>query len=411
MGDMNTEKTRIAYLIHTFPLYSTTFITNEIDEMRRQGAVLNLFAVQCPGPSEYPDNFRRFYDETTYLFPIKLFKFVTRIIEAIIKRPILFIRTFYEAITWGTLSFKDRTRTIMHFIEALYFYPDLARAGYHHLHVHFLSGGASIALFLNRLYGINYSLTAHGTDIFVEKVLLREKISHSKFTRVGTEYNRKYLYALFPEGCKTSIEVIPFGIDINAIPKPAGRSVQNSGIRLLNVGRLTWQKAQDLLLEACAVLKNEKIEFSLVIVGEGELRPLLEKKIDKLGLSGNVSMPGKMSESHVLKEYHSADIFILSSVSEGFGVVLLEAMASGLAVIAPSLNGIPEIIEDGVNGRLFTPGSVNELALIIKELAEDSEKRMRFAEAGFRKVKESFQLSDSVSRFYQTLTDKIGMAC
>lgn len=405
----NTEKKRIAYLIHTFPLYSTTFITNEIDQMRRQGAVLKLFAVQPPKPGDYPDDFKRFYDETVYLFPLKPLKIVSRCLSAIIGRPFSFLKTLYEALTWGDLLPKDRIRTLIHLIEALCFYPDFARAGCHHLHVHFLSGGASIALFLNRLYGINYSLTAHGTDIFVEKVLLSEKVRHSKFTRVGTEYNRKYLSGLLPEGCEATVEVIPFGIDVSAMSGTASEPVNNSGIRLLNVGRLTWQKAQDLLLESCAILKKEDIEFSLVIVGEGELRPFLEKKTAELGLSECVTMRGHLSEFEALKEYRSADIFVLSSVSEGFGIVLLEAMANGLAVIAPSLNGIPEIIEDGVNGRLFVPGSARELAQIIKELAQDQVKRMRFADAGFRKVKESYQLTDSVSLFHKSLMDKTGM--
>lgn len=401
MENMTTRNAAIAYLIHTFPVYSTTFISYEIDELRKQGVQLRLFGVQPPGPGDYPEEFRRFFDEMTYIFPMSYFRLFSSNAVAFLQKPFKYLKALAFALMCGKLSFKDRLRTLFHFFEAVYLYPELRSAGCLYLHVHFLSGSASIALFLNKLYGTKYSLTAHGTDIFVEKVLLAEKISNAEFTRVGTEYNRRYLSALFPEGVDVSIYVIPFGIDLKKFKTRKPGPFPN--LRLLNVGRLTWQKAQDTLLKACARLREEQVDFHLTIVGDGELRAELERLKDSLGLSSCVSMPGKMTEQQVVEQYRSSDIFILSSVSEGFGIVLLEAMASGLAVIAPAIKGIPEIINDGVDGLLFKPGSIRDLKDAIMELAADPEKRARLAKAAYSKVTERFQLKDSINGFHSVL--------
>lgn len=392
----------VAYLIHTFPIYSTTFISNEVDELRRQGVKLKLFAVQPPGPTDYPQEMRRFFDETTYIFPVSFLKMMVRHANAFFFKPVTYLKTLWGALTWGELSTKDRVRTFYHFMEAIYFYPDLQASGCRKFHIHFLCGTASIALFLRKLYGLRYSLTAHGTDIFVENVLLKEKISNAEMTRVGTEYNRLYLSRLFPAHACPPIYAIPFGIETNKIScvvhkPPTGR------LRLLHVGRLAWEKNQDLLMEACVWLHRDRTDFHLTIIGEGPLRRELEKKRNTLGLTSIVTFRGALAQDQVFDAYGEADLFVLSSVTEGFGMVLVEAMAAGLPVIAPNLNGIPEIVDDGITGRLFQLGSVADLARVLRELADDPDQRKRLGRMGLRKAMEHYQLSQTVARFYETL--------
>src|SRR5262249_37140029 len=153
---------------------------------------------------------------------------------------------------------------------------------------------------------------AHGTDIFVEKVLLSEKIARALFVRVGTAYNRSYLVRIGPHRAP-DIRVMPFGVDVAAMaPAPAAMRPHRD-LRLLSVGRLVWQKAQHLLLEACALLRREGTNLHLVIVGEGDERAALESRRAALGLEGVVDLPGAMPEGRILEEYHRADLFVLSS--------------------------------------------------------------------------------------------------
>ena len=409
----------IGYLIHSFPLFSSTFVNDEVDEMRKQGAELALFAVQRPRSQEYPPSFERFYRETTYVFPIRYSLFFGRHLQAILQRP----RAYFTCLAWiltkFDLGFKNRLRTLFHFAEAIYLYPEIRSRGCQHLHVHFLLGGASIAVFLNRIYGLSYSLTAHGSDIFVDRVLQKEKLEYARFTRLATEYNANFLRPLLSESKRASLHIIPFGIDQNKIPSKnqtvatfpesitgtlaSQEKHLSKPLRLLAVGRLIWQKAQHLLLEACAELDRRGLDFHLRLIGEGPLRSALEEQIRSLKLENKITMVGAMPSDAVWQEYMNADLFILSSISEGSPFVIMEAMGCGLPVIAPALHGIPEMIRDGVDGRLFKTGSAEALTKAMAELFENASLRKSLGFSAEISVKEKFDQSQSVSSFYQLL--------
>lgn len=394
----------IAYLIHSFPQFSTTFVNDEIDEMRRQGCGLALFAVQRPGPEEYPPAFQRFFDETTYVFPIGKIRFLTRHLGAFATRPGAYAATLAWILARPGQTFRDRLRSLFHFGEAVYLYPELRARGCRHVHVHFLFGGAAIALFLNRMYAMSYSLTAHGSDIFLEKALQAEKLAYSRYTRVATEYNAAYLRPQIGEAHKGSLEVIPFGIDSSGLPPHEAPAPADGSqpIRVLAVGRLIWQKAHALLLQACAAARDQGIVFHLRLVGEGPLRVETEERIRALHLENRVTLVGAIPREQVWAEYRKADVFVLSSVSEGSPFVILEAMAAGLPVIAPALHGIPEMIRDGHDGLLFRTGSAESLAEKFTRLLGDAALRQRLGRAAEASAKH-FDHSVSVGRFRASL--------
>ncbi len=395
----------IAYLIHSFPLYSSTFINDEVDELRKQGAKIDLFAVQRPSAKEFPKAFTRFYQETTYIFPINYSLLIGRHLKAFLEQPFKFTKCLLWILTNSDLKFKQRLRTIFHFAEAIYLYPIFRKNGYRHLHVHFLFGGATIALVLNKIYGLSYSLTAHGSDIFIDKVLQKEKLAHAQFTRLATEYNAAFLRKILPISNHPTLHIIPFGIDLLNIPPAQNKEnpTLNSPLQLLTVGRLIWQKAQHLLLEACAELMQEGFDFHLRIIGEGPLRIALEQQIKTLQLEEYVTLVGAIPSQEVWLEYKKADIFILSSVSEGSPFVIMEAMACGLAVIAPELHGIPEMIRNGVDGQLFNTGSAEHLKSIMTDLMKSPTLRQALGKAAEISVRENFEQCASVARFYQLL--------
>lgn len=397
-----------AYLIHSFPLYSSTFVNDEIDEMRRQGAKLALFSVQRPGKGEYPEAFGRFARETAYVFPIDPARMFRRHLEALLRKPAAYCGCLGWILVKPDLGIKKRLRSLFHFAEAVYLYPDLRARGCGHVHVHFLLGGASIALFLNRLYGLSYSLTAHGSDIFVDRVLQKEKLTYARFTRLATEYNAAFLRKLVPEKVRATLHVIPFGIDRGNIPPkgeagPASARAPDAPVRILAVGRLIWQKAQHLLLEACAQAQSGGFRFHLRIIGAGPLQADLEARIRSLGLEKQVTLAGAMDSKAVWSEYRNADVFVLSSVSEGSPFVIMEAMACGLPVIAPALHGIPEMIRDGADGRLFRTGSAESLGEALMALLGDPGERERLGRAAEASAAERFDQRRAVAAFHDLL--------
>jgi len=141
-------------------------------------------------------------------------------------------------------------------------------------------------------------------------------------------------------------------------------------IRLIGtVGRMTAVKNQRLLIEALYLLRSKGTEAHLAIIGEGELREKLGAYAGDLGVSEYVSL---VKETRNIAEFYGAlDVFCLSSDSEGIPLTLLEAMAAGVPVVSTEVGGIPEVIEDGVNGCLVPPGAPESLAKRVDEILGD----------------------------------------
>ena len=131
----------------------------------------------------------------------------------------------------------------------------------------------------------------------------------------------------------------------------------------------------------------------LRLVGDGPDRPALETQAAKLGLGDHVAFLGRMTEADTLAEIARSDILVLPSFMEGLPIVLMEAMALGVPVVATRVAGIPELVEDGLGGLLFTPSRWDELAACIERLLTDRSLRDSFAEHGKRKVADEFDVT------------------
>jgi len=169
---------------------------------------------------------------------------------------------------------------------------------------------------------------------------------------------------------------------VSVIPNPVARidarDHANRPRVVVGMGRLVRIKGFDLLMEAFAMVKDRHPEWGLVVYGEGPLRGELEDLRDRFGLQGRCAFPGLAQDA--FEVFQNTGLFVLSSRSEGFGNVLLEAMACGLAVVAfdcPS--GPREIIRDGEDGILVPRDDVSALAMALERLLSDDEERERLA--------------------------------
>lgn len=160
---------------------------------------------------------------------------------------------------------------------------------------------------------------------------------------------------------------------------------------LVNVGALVDHKGQRYLIDAMALVQRRIPDAHLVIFGEGELRPHLERQVRERHLDKHVQLPGFRAD--VMQLVKSADLFVMSSVTEGLGSTVLDAMAAGLAVVGTRAGGIPEAIVDGVTGVLVAPADAQGLADEIVRLLEDAPLRQRMGQAGLARVREHFGVS------------------
>jgi glycosyltransferase involved in cell wall biosynthesis len=169
-----------------------------------------------------------------------------------------------------------------------------------------------------------------------------------------------------------------------------------------NVAALVPHKGQRHLIEAAALVVRQVPDARFVIAGEGELRPALERQIKEHRLEKHVLLTGFRPD--VLSLHKSFDIFVLSSTTEGLGTSLLDAMACGKPVVATTAGGIPEVVLDGVTGRLVPPKDHEALADAIVTLLKDGALRKEFGEAGLARVRERYSAERMVQdtlRVYQ----------
>lgn len=164
---------------------------------------------------------------------------------------------------------------------------------------------------------------------------------------------------------------------------------------LVNVGALVAHKGQKFLIDAMPMVLREVPDAHLVIFGEGELRATLERQVKHLSLEKRVLLPGFRED--VLSLMKSADLFVMSSITEGLGSAVLDAMAMGLAVVGTRAGGIPEAVVPGETGLLVEPGDAKALAAALVKLLQDSALRSAYGEAGRLRVSRQFDVEHLVA--------------
>jgi glycosyltransferase involved in cell wall biosynthesis len=161
-----------------------------------------------------------------------------------------------------------------------------------------------------------------------------------------------------------------------------------------NIAALVPHKGQKYLVDAAAIVVREMPEARFLVLGEGELRTSLEQQIKHLHLAQHVVLAGFRAD--VLGVLKGLDLFVMSSVTEGLGTSLLDAMAADRAVVATRAGGIPEVVVDGETGLLVPPRDARALAAAILELLRDGTRRRQLADAGFARVKQRFSVDRMV---------------
>jgi len=213
------------------------------------------------------------------------------------------------------------------------------------------------------------------------------------------------------EGAVSKVVCIRNGIDLDGKSTPVDRDRMrrelhiNPGTCLIGtVGRLTPVKGLSYLLQSMSILLRQRMNVRLLIVGDGVIRKGLEAQARDLGIGENVVFLGHREDTEELLQ--ALDIFVLPSLNEGIPMALLEAMAASRAVVASCVGGIPEIVENGVEGILVEPMDVTQLAESCGRLIESPEIAVRMGEQARRKVVREFSataMADQVAVLYKGL--------
>jgi colanic acid/amylovoran biosynthesis glycosyltransferase len=377
----------IAYLTPIYPMPSSTFIRREIAALEARGMVVHRFAMRR-FEGELVDEADRAEQRRTYfLLEVGALGLVTAVFWGALTLPRRWATALAAAVRMGLRSERGLIRHLIYLAEACELHRRLVACSARHLHAHFGSNAADIALLCYLLGGPPYSITIHGPDDFdaPRPLSLRAKVHHAAFVVAISQYTRSQLYRWCALEDWSKIHVIHCGLDSGFMPSDIMPVPDRP--RLVNVGRLSEQKGQLLLVEAAARLREQGLEFELVIVGDGPMRGEIETLIERFDLQQQVRITGYLSNHDVRQELQAARALVLPSFAEGLPVVIMEALAWGRPVISTYIAGIPELVQPGVNGWLVPAGAVEPLVDAMTEaLAAAPSELDRMGRAGAVRV-------------------------
>lgn len=269
------------------------------------------------------------------------------------------------------------------------------------LHVYGSTYPANATLGAAMLLGVPFSISSYvDFDFGYDFKMLGEKLRRARFFRVVTAFCAQRLRELEPAAAGARIPVVLLGLDLDrwqdeAVPSGAGL--------LVSAARLVPKKGLHILPPALAQLRARGIPFRWLIAGDGPERERLQALVSEHGIADAVEFLGPVGNDEVRRRLLHADAAVLPCVvasdgeRDGIPIFLTEAMALGVPVVTTPVSGIPELIEDGVNGLLASPGSAAALAAKLQQLLADSPGARAIGQRGRATVQAKLDVRDAAN--------------
>jgi glycosyltransferase involved in cell wall biosynthesis len=376
MGDAMSDhpsvgvpKPVLAYLTSAYARAADTFIRGEVKQLRALGFTVHTFSVRRSEAREMvSDEVRHEQANTDYILDGGRMKLFRALAAELMTHPLRLFKALALGQRCSPPGLKPRVWHVAYVIEAVYLARQLRRKNIKHLHNHIGENSATIAMLAGALTGIPFSMTVHGPDEFDHPrgIALGEKIRRAAFVVAISSFGRSQLWRWCGRESWDKIRIVHCGVDENYLthsPTPVPDRP-----RLVSIGRLSQAKGQLVLIEAAALLNREQIEFEIVLVGDGPMRAALEEAILRHGLTHKVRLAGWKDAQEIRNALIESRALIMPSFAEGLPVVIMEALALGRPVVSTTIAGIPELVQDQINGFLVPAGSVSALARAVKRV-------------------------------------------
>ena len=386
----------VAYVVKRYPRYSETFIVNEILEHEKAGVRIDIFALRPVRETHFQDILSQVKAPVTYIRDITAATSTLWELMATARRE---LPDFWQAIDdlggpetmeegdlmqGIKLALRGRERNIAHF------------------HAHFGTVAATVTRIASRLANIPYTLTVHAKDIYHEAVdqdSMRKKLNDAATVITVSDYNRKYLHDIYGSAADRVVRIYN-GLHLDRF---ACQTPNLTSRTILAVGRLVEKKGFDVLVDACALLRDRNIAFQCRIVGDGPMKASLQAQIERLNLGSHVHLEGPRPHAELINIFREVALFaapcVISSDGDrdGLPTVLLEAMALGTACISTQVVGIPELVRHGDTGLCVPERNVPALAEAMIQLLDQPELRKELALHARELIEEEFDIHKNAS--------------
>ena len=378
---------RIAYLVNQYPKVSHSFIRREIQALEALGCEVSRIAArgwkaELADPADIGEQ-----RHTQYLLAAGWRGLMSAVFSALRSEPRLFVTALMKATQMGWRADRPLPVHWVYLAEACLALQWVQQAQAQHVHAHFGTNAAEVAMLVHLLGGPPYSFTVHGPEEFdrPRELKLAEKTVNAKLVVAISSFGRSQLYRWLPHKQWSKVVEVHCGLD-DTFKETSIEPVRDSN-RLVCVGRLCEQKGQLLLIEAARQLSETREDFELVLAGDGEMRAEIESFITEYKLEKVVRITGWISTEQVKQELLAARALVLPSFGEGLPVVIMEAMALERPVISTYIAGIPELVEPGACGWLVPAGNVDALVVAMRQcLASSPEALCAMGEAARTRV-------------------------
>jgi len=396
---------KVAYVMSRFPKLTETFILYEMLAMRQQGIQVEVYPLLREREEVMHPETAQFV-KIAHFQPFISLPILRANLYFLWKKPFVYLKTLWDLLraNWGSFNFF--TGVIGIFPKTVLFAHQMRADNVQHVHAHFASHPAAAGFIIHRLVGIPYSFTAHGSDLHRDRHMLREKVAEAAFVAAISEYNKELIITECRGNYREKVNVVHCGVDTKVFRARSHETPYEKGenpFMILCVGTLHEVKGQIYLIEACRQLQEKGFDFECHFVGDGPDKGPLTELAKEVGLSDKVRFHGRLTRDEIARLLLDANVLTAPSVPtrdgkrEGIPVVLMEAMGSGVPVIASKLSGIPELVNDQITGLLVQPRDATSLADALERFIRDSELRHRLGDAGREKVVMEFDLNKNAA--------------
>lgn len=398
-GPRARRRLRLAYLTSEYPKASHTFVRRELQELERRGHLVLRVANRGAGSASVSAADKAEEGLTFHLATRPKHEYVAASAWAQATRPARWVRALELATEMGQVSERGLTKHLIYLAEAAVLVRHLEAEGIEHVHVHFGNNAAVVARLAHCLGGPQYSMTIHGPDEFDQAIgySLGAKTMDAAFVVAISDFCSAQLrrWVGYDHWGKIHVVHCAVGEDFLGEVSP----ITDQQRKLLCIGRLSPAKAQMLLLDAMERLVAEGRDVALVLAGDGEMRGVIEERVQRAGLGGRVEITGWIDEATVRRHLREARALVQPSFAEGLPVVLMEALAMGRPVISTTIAGIPELVRPGENGWLVTAGNVEELTAAMRDAIERPASELStMGQRGRARVQERHFMSTEVDK-------------
>jgi glycosyltransferase involved in cell wall biosynthesis len=384
IGQLTGDEGKVGYLVSQYPAISHTFIRREVAALRAAGISINTYSVRR-GDAEDPNG-------TYVILEQSAASFLVAHLHSLFTRPVRYLSTIKLAASHRVPGVRAFFWSLLHFAEAIVLARQLRNDSIVRLHNHFANSAATVGLLASHFERMPWSVTLHGISEFdyPAGVLLAAKLEKARFAACASHFvmaqaMRSTRPAIWPR-----LSMVRCAVDPVDLPAKMTSAAVVDALRLICVGRLSPEKGHAGLIAVVAELLSQGRSFHLTLVGDGPELESLRALVQQHSIAEYVTFAGRLDEQATLAKIAEADALVLASFMEGLPVVLIEALALCVPVVASRVAGIPELVKHGETGLLFTPGDWNDLRSALESLIDNAELRERMALRGRERVLEEF---------------------